>query len=129
MMRKAAAAILTGMIIAASPVHTAADDAYIAPVRMRITCYTVPEGAVTASGQTVREGCCAAKRSWIGKTAVLYDSNMNLIGVYEITDTGDHQRIRSGQSIDLYKSSLDRCYEHIAQHGDYGYVQILEASG
>ena len=36
------------------------------PVRkMRVTCYTYPEGSITASGSEVREGIIAAKRELI----------------------------------------------------------------
>lgn len=91
---------------------------------MRVTCYA-PTGNATASGVMPFEGGCAAKREWMGGVAVVYDLNMNYIGHFAINDTGGHSRIKSGQSIDIYRDSLARCYEWINQYGDYMYVQII----
>ena len=58
------------------------------PVKIRCTCYTSTEGSITASGEHVREGIIAGKRAWMHKSAILYDLDMNLIGIYEFKDTG-----------------------------------------
>ena len=104
------------------------------PVRkMRVTCYTYPPGSITASGCEVREGIVAAKQDWMDALVVLYDTDMNLIGYYEVKDTGfgiDQDgdgigSIEEGTSIDVFRDSLERCYEWIERYGDYCYVQII----
>ena len=99
------------------------------PVKMRVTCYA-PTGNPTASGVMPFEGGCAAKRDWIGGVAVVYDLEMNFICTLQINDCGGHERLKSGQSIDVYRESLDRCYDWVAEYGDYLMVQIIpEAKG
>lgn len=104
------------------------------PVRkMRVTCYTYPPGSITASGCEVREGIVAAKQDWMDALVVLYDTDMDLIGYYEVEDTGfgiDQDgdgigSIEEGTSIDVFRDSLERCYEWIERYGDYCYVQII----
>ena len=104
------------------------------PVRkMRVTCYTYPEGSITASGCEVREGIVAAKKDWMDALVVLYDMDMNFIGYFEVKDTGfgiDKNgdgvgSIQEGTSIDVFRSSLDRCKEWVKTYGDYCYVQII----
>lgn len=107
------------------------------PTKIRCTCYTSTEGSVTASGEAVREGIVAGKRSWIGKTAVIYDLNMNVIGIYEFLDTGagidtdgdgKGDSIKNGKSIDVYRDTLDRCHDWVRLFGDYVYLQIIEGA-
>ena len=105
-----------------------ADAVYVEPVRMRVTCY-LPTGNRTADGTVPYEGICAARRDWIGKVAVVYDADMRYVGVFEIRDTGGHERIRNGSSIDIYRDNMERAREWIATYGDYMYVQIMEAEG
>lgn len=104
------------------------------PVRkMRVTCYTYPEGSITASGSEVREGIIAAKKEWMDALVVLYDMDMNFIGYFEVKDTGfgiDKNRdgigsIQEGTSIDVFRSSIDRCKEWVNMYGDYCYVQVI----
>lgn len=75
-------------------------------------CY----GEITADGSKVREGICAAKRSWMGLTAIVYLQNEDgsigdFLGFYEIKDTGGEQRIKDGKCIDIYMPSYDDCME------------------
>ena len=104
------------------------------PVRkMRVTCYTYPEGSITASGCEVSEGIVAAKKNWMNALVVLYDMDMNFIGYFEVKDTGfgiDKDgdgigSIQEGTSIDVFRSSLERCHEWTERYGDYFYVQII----
>ena len=105
--------------------------------KMRVTCYTYPEGKITASGSEVREGIVAAKKSWMDAVVVIYDLDMELIGYFEVKDTGfgiDKDgdgigSIQDGTSIDVFRSTLDRCYEWVETYGDYCYVQIIPAEG
>ena len=101
--------------------------------RMRVTCYTYPPGSITASGSEVREGIVAAKREWMDALVILYDTDVNFIGYFEVKDTGfgiDKDgdgigSIQEGTSIDVFRSSLERCHEWIERYGDYCYVQII----
>lgn len=104
------------------------------PVRkMRVTCYTYPEGSITASGSEVREGIIAAKREWMNALVVLYDTDMNFIGYFEVKDTGfgidwdgdGIGSIQEGTSIDVFRSSLERCKEWVDAYGDFCYVQVI----
>lgn len=104
------------------------------PVRkMRVTCYTYPEGSITASGCEVREGIVAAKKDWMDALVVLYDTDMNFIGYFEVKDTGfgiDKDgdgigSIQEGTSIDVFRNDLDRCKEWVNTYGDYCYVQVI----
>ena len=92
--------------------------------KMRVTCYA-PTGNPTASGVMPFEGGCAGRRDWIGGVAIVYDLDMNYICTLQINDTGGHKRIKNGSSIDVYRDSLERCYEWVRQYGDYLYVQIV----
>ena len=100
---------------------------------MRVTCYTYPEGSITASGCEVREGIVAAKKDWMDALVVLYDTDMNFIGYFEVKDTGfgiDKDgdgigSIQDGTSIDVFRSSQSRCKEWVNTYGDYCYVQVI----
>lgn len=113
---------------------------YSEPTLIRCTCYTAKEGAITASGQPVREGIIAGKSEWCNKGyfAILYDKDMNLIGIYEFLDTGagidtdgdgKGDSIKSGKSVDVFRSSLSGCREWVKTYGDYVYIQIIQAEG
>lgn len=111
---------------------------YEMPTKIRCTCYTATEGSITASGEHVREGIVAGKRAWLGKVAILYDLNMNIIGIYEFKDTGagidtdgdgKGDSIKKGKSIDVYRDTLDECYEWIRTYGDYVLMMIVDAEG
>ena len=95
--------------------------------KMRVTCYTAT-GNPTASGVMPYEGGCAAKREWIGGVAILYDTNMNFVARMDINDCGGASRLKNGTSIDVYRDTLSRCYEWVAEYGDYMYVQIVHDS-
>ena len=99
--------VLLITIMVASVNVKAAD--FSTPQKIRCTCYTSTEGSVTASGEKVREGIIAGKRAWMGKTAILYDLDMNIIGIYEFKDTGagidtdgdgKGDSIKNGKSVD-----------------------------
>ena len=100
---------------------------------MRVTCYTYPPGSITASGCEVREGIIAAKKEWMGALVILYDTDMNFIGYFEVLDTGfgiDKDgdgvgSIQEGKSLDVFRSSLERCHEWTERYGDYCYAKII----
>jgi hypothetical protein len=90
---------------------------------MRVTCYTWT-GNKTASGVYPEESMCAARYEDIGKTAYVYDLDYNFIGEFEITDCGGAYSLQNGTSIDIYRDTLERCYEWVGEYGDYLYVKI-----
>jgi hypothetical protein len=62
----------------------------------------------------------------------------DLIGYFDFRDTGagidsdgdgKGDTIKNGKSIDVYRDSLGRCYDWVAQYGDYVYVKIIKAEG
>lgn len=100
---------------------------------MRVTCYTYPPGSITASGSEVREGIVAARKDWMGALVILYDTDMNFIGYFEVLDTGfgiDSDgdgvgSIQDGTSLDVFRSTLERCHEWTERYGDYCYAKII----
>lgn len=106
----------------------AEDNPYGTPCRIESTAYC--HGEVTASGHKVREGIAAGRREWIGQTAIVYaDDNGSigeLIGIYEVLDTGGDARIQNGECIDIYMPDY-------AAAKEYGrrdvWVQIVDAKG
>jgi len=127
-MKQAAGVLAAILTIAGTTLNSHADPVYIEPVKMRVTCYTAT-GNPTASGMIPQEYICAAKRDWLGKVAVVYTMDMEYVGCFEIRDTGGHERIRNGTSIDIYRDSLERAYEWVREYGDYMMVQIVDAKG
>lgn len=131
-MKKRIISVLMLFLILLYSLPAEASEKY--PVRkMRVTCYTYPEGSITASGSEVREGIIAAKREWMNALVVLYDTDMKFIGYFEVKDTGfgiDRDgdgigSIQEGTSIDVFRSSLERCKEWVNTYGDYCYVQVI----
>ncbi len=114
----------------------------ITPQLIRCTVYTAEEGEITADGSKVREGIVAGKREWLGYTCIMYENNDgkigDLIGIYEFKDTGagidtdgdgKGDTIKNGKSVDVYRDSLEDCYEWVRQYGDYVFIQIIKAEG
>lgn len=121
--------IAVALIVACSflfPVSVSGGDN--SPVKMRVTCY-LPTGNPTASGVMPFKGGCAAKRDWMGCAAVLYTLDGEYIGVWDINDTGGHDRIKSGKSVDLFMPTMEEAKEWIREYGDYLLVQIIPAEG
>ena len=92
------------------------DEVQWMPMEATAYCY----GEITADGSRVREGICAAKKDWIGLTAMVYlDEEKEdgthgpgeFMGYYEIKDTGGNELIKSGQAIDIYNPSAEWCRE------------------
>lgn len=89
-------------------------------------CY----GTTTASGKKVREGYAAMARGYMGKTAIVYENfdgkPGDLIGIYEIEDTGGDERIKEGRCIDIYIPDYDAYVEFGRQNV---IVFIVDAKG
>lgn len=117
--------LIIALLTICIPVHA---TEYPEPQLIRCTCYTAPEGAITHSGQTVREGIVAGDVDCEGYVAILYDVNMEYIGMFEVLDTGGDP-VKNGYVLDVYRYSLERCHEWINKYGDYVYIQLIPAVG
>ena len=106
----------------------AEESTYSMPFRMESTAYC--HGEITATGDKVREGIAAARKEWRGLTAVLYEDNNGsvgeLIGIYEILDTGGDERIKNGTCIDVYLPDYQKAKEYGRKNV---WVQLVEAKG
>lgn len=95
------------------------------PIQMKCTAYCSCKQCcghshgITKSGRPVVEGLTIASNVYYGKTLILYDEDMNYIGIYEVTDTGtDH--------LDIYLDSHQKALE-FGVH--YYYIQVVDAVG
>lgn len=123
---------LTGLLVAgvvsSSSIVTEADTEPELQL-IRTTVYYAKPGAKTATGKTARVGHVAYKRDYFGKTCILYTQDMEYIGIYECEDTGG-KMISSGQRLDVYTgTTLQSCYDWVAENGEYCYVQWIDAEG
>lgn len=110
-------------------IDAGAENKSVEPVKMRVTCY-LPTGNPTASGVMPYVGCCAAKREWMGGAAVLYTMDGEFVKILSIDDTGGHEHIKNGTSIDVFVPDMKTAKEWVATYGDYMLVQILpDANG
>lgn len=98
---------------------------YGEPIQIKATAYCSCTNCcghshgITKSGRKAVEGLTVASNIYFGKTVVLYDENMEFIGIYEVMDTGtDH--------IDIYMDSHQRALE-FGVH--YYYIQAVDAVG
>ncbi|MEG1901799.1 MAG: hypothetical protein RR225_05375 [Clostridium sp.] len=98
------------------------------PFRIEATAYCY--GEITKDGSKVREGICAGREEWLGKTCIMYESDNgktgDLIGIYEIKDTGGDYRLKNGKCVDIYIPSEDECLEFGRKDV---FVQIIDAKG
>ena len=96
-----------------------------------------------ADGRPLIEGLTlAGKREWLGMSAMLYDTNMNFIGIYEFRDTGYGQStgqgnskilkgrnigtIENGTCIDVYFDTYEKCVQWGRRKV---YIKLIEAEG
>lgn len=95
-------------------------------IRIKISCYIASPGAHTADGSIPIEGYCSGNKEHLGQDLILYDEDLVAVGRYEIRDVGGHPMLRNGTAIDFYRDSLSRCYEFVATHGSYAYIQYID---
>ena len=118
----------------------ASNDAYYdesAMIKSRATAYYLD--GVTANGTDVREGICAGRDEWFGKTIIVYqrlpgDKVGELIGIYESLDKGGTEAIKNGWVIDIWQPDLEACQElmdRVYEDGCEGkiFIQVLDAVG
>jgi len=122
-------AYILSMSLAVSPVNI---SSFV--VSGYATAYCV--SGVTASGEMTRDGICAGKDEWLGKTVILYqrlpdDSVGDMIGMYECKDTGGTPGLKEGRVIDVWHEDLDQCQEFmnlLYEDGCQGhvYIQVID---
>ena len=98
------------------------------PQEVRISCY-LPTGNTTYDGTVPYEGIIAANKEHLGDMALLFDAEMNLIGMYEVRDIGGNSLLKSGRAVDVFRDDIDRAYDFIKEYGDHGYVVWIKAEG
>ena len=81
---------------------------YNQELRMDVTAYCLK--GTTSTGCEVREGICAGSPDWYGLTAVIYDSDWEFVGYYEVKDTGGNE-VRNGNTLDIWLPTYDECIE------------------
>lgn len=113
-----------------SPVKASAAEPEL--LKMRATAYCLD--GKCANGEPVRKGVCATgNKALIGKTVIVYQRLPNgtvgeLIGIYEITDTGCSKYV-----IDVWrpKEECQRFMDRVYEDGCQGkvFIQLIEAEG
>ncbi len=73
-------------------------------------------GVIVANG-TIAGGEGEDTILWQGKTKT---TQVKMSGV---------ETIQLGTSVDVYRNTLDRCYDWVGEYGDYVYIQIIDAEG
>ena len=111
-MKRAVTLFLVIFLIMPLTVHAEA-------VPVKITGYCL--SGTMANGEEVHEGAVAYRKEDIGKTCRIYNVNMELIGEFQICDTGG-KRIRQGKTVDIWRPTKKECYQMTQQ----GYIEILE---
>lgn len=101
-----------------------ADESEPVLIPVKITGYCLH--GTMANGEQTHPGVCAYRKEDIGKYAILYDSEMNFIGQYEIADTGKFGgAIRKGLAVDVWFDTKEECYAFT----NTGYIQVIDAEG
>lgn len=95
-------------------------------IRVRLSCYTAPDGAHCADGTLAAEGVCSSNKEHIGKLCVLYDDNLNPVDAFYCHDVGSNKMLVNGTAVDIYRSSYQRCVDFIKLHGDYAYIRWVD---
>lgn len=104
---------------------SATSSPYGEPVQIKTTAYCSCKACcghnhgITKSGRPAKEGLTVASNTYYGKTIVLYDEDMQYIGIYEVMDTGT-------DGLDIYMDSHKKALE-FGEH-DY-YIQAVDAVG
>lgn len=138
--------IVSALFIWTLPVQAREDTARIAKAEsgevFQILTTAYCQGDVTSTGVKTREGICAVRSGWIGKTALVWMCNEDgtqgeFLGFWECLDTGfgadsDGDGIGSieeGRVIDMYFPTLDKAKEWMKLTNGKVYVQLVDAEG
>ncbi|MCM1219390.1 MAG: hypothetical protein NC548_33340 [Lachnospiraceae bacterium] len=137
----AAAVLWTGIPVRAAEDRQRIADAEAGRIFKMLTtgyCY----GTVTASGTAPREGICAVRPEWMGKTALVWEcredgTQGDFLGYWECLDTGfgaDSDgdgigSIQEGKVIDMYFPTPEQVTEWMELTGGQVYIQLIDAEG
>lgn len=94
-------------------------------------CYLIEATAycdaeqLTASGEPVREGICAFAPELMHKTVYIWSEDWELIGIYEVKDTGS-KRIKNGEVIDIWMPEYNDCIQFGRKKV---WIEVLDAEG
>ena len=132
-----ASILCLGLAIALAYVNFSYATNELELVKMHATAYCLH--GTTATGTETRHGIAAGRKDLLGKTAVVYqrlpgDHIGQIIGIYEIQDTGGTEGLNNGTVIDIWCEDLDECQEFmntVYEDGCKGkvYVQFIDAEG
>lgn len=105
---------------------------------MRATAYP-DTGRKCKSGVWPHEGVAGAREDMIGKTAIVYqrlpgNKVGEVIGIYEIEDTGTTEGVINGYVIDIWCPDRPACQEFMNRVYEDGcggkvFVQLIDAEG
>ena len=123
------------MPLRASEVHASESSNEPVPITVEMTYYT-ESGQPCANGKTPRFGVCAYQKEYIGWTAIIYTTDMEHIGIFEIYDTGFGRKesngkgtIQNGNCIDIFMESDKQGKEFIEQYGNKVIIYLVKAEG
>ncbi len=94
--------------------------------KVRLSCYVAPEGARCADGTVPYEGVISCNTEHLGQSCIMYDLKLNVVALWECHDVGGNSLLKQGKAIDVYRDSMDRCYELVGRYGDYVYIEWIE---
>lgn len=80
--------------------------------KMHTTAYCLH--GVTGSGGTTHKGIAACD-PYLGQIAMIYTLDGEFLGMFEVTDTGGTDAIRSGKVIDVWFDTLEECKEWMSK--------------
>ena len=99
-------------------------------------------GNITATGSVPREGICAVRSEWIGKTALVWKCDEGgtqgeFLGFWECFDTGfgaDSDgdgigSIQEGKVVDMYFPTMEQVMDWMELTGGRIYIQLVDAEG
>lgn len=93
--------------------------------RVKVSCYTAPEGAHTADGGVPIEGMVSSNREHMGMDMILYTDELMPEARFQCTDIGGHHMLVNGTAVDFYRSDLNRCYEFVGTHSAYVWIEWI----
>lgn len=107
-------------------------------VKMRATAYP-DTGNKTKSGNYPHYGTAGGREDMLGKTIIMYQRLPNdgvgeIIGIFEMEDTGSAKGAREGHVIDVWKPNIDECQDFMNRVYEDGcggkvWVQFIDAKG
>lgn len=93
---------------------------------MNTTAYCLR--GITATGGTTHQGI-AACNTHLGEIALIYSTEGQYLGMYEITDTGGTEGLQKGTVIDVWKCNYTQCHSWMKLTGGKVYVKWVKGVG